>query len=145
MRSSEDAEPRKFQQIEEKKRKDSRQTWVVGPEDGRALAEGAVCRRPEGRLFSWGGLGDSGVVVTSVNTCVCLVTVFPHSGLLKGFASAGVKNRQCLVINQHLHAAQPACCLYSAEEKSKAEVTVVHTQQFGLPPPPPLNSGETRL
>lgn len=143
MRSSEGAEPRKFQQIEEKKRKDSRQTWVVGPEDGRALVEGAVCRRPEGRLFSWGALGDSGVVVTSVNTCVCLVTVFPHSGLVKGFASAGVKNRQCLVINQHLHAVQPACCLH--QQRRKARQKSLWSALSSLDPPPPRNSGEARL
>lgn len=35
---------------------------------------------------------DSGEAVTSVSTCVCVVTVLPPSSLVMGFASAGWKN-----------------------------------------------------
>lgn len=108
------------------KRKGSRETRVVEQEDGRALTEGTVCR-PEARLFSWGGPRISGVAVTPLSICVCLVTVLPQSSL--GRASAGLKNRQCLVLHQHLHVV-----LGSAEEKSKAGGTVSHTPQFALSP-----------
>lgn len=77
---------------------------------------------------------DRWILMTSPGsdfTYVCLVTVLPPSSLVMGFASAGLKSRQCLVLNQHLHAVPPAVSIQPrGEARQKALCSTLSNLDF---------------
>lgn len=77
---------------------------------------------------------DRWILMTSPGrdfTYVCLVTVLPPSSLVMGFASAGLKSRQCLVLNQHLHAVPPAVSVQPrGEARQKAPCSTLSNLDF---------------